>query len=107
MGKGFNNHFRKEKCTYSFLLTKVLELDGVSVLIQANRWNLPRVLAQLNANTFCVGMWCRRQIWNVEDDDEKAKQDFEFSLFHLETCSFHSILSLFSQPPAPKLFLRA
>lgn len=33
VGKGFNNHFRKEKCTYSFLLTKVLELDGVSVQI--------------------------------------------------------------------------
>lgn len=64
--------------------------------IRANRWNLPRVLAQLNANTFCVGMQCRRWIWEVEDDDEKVKQAFEFSLFHLETPSFHSILSLFS-----------
>lgn len=64
--------------------------------IRANRWNLPRVLSQLNANTFCVGMQRRRWIWEVEDDDEKVKQDFEFSLFHLETPSFHSILSLFS-----------
>lgn len=94
MGKGFNNHFRKEKCTYGFLLTKVL--DGLSVPIHANRWNLPRVLAQLNADTFCVGMKCRRQIWEVEDDDEKANLDFEFSFFHMETPSFHSILSLFS-----------
>lgn len=96
MGKGFNNHFRKEKYTYSFLLTEVLELDGLTVSIHAKRWNLPRVLDQLNANTFCVEMWYRRQIWEVKNDDEKAKRDFEFSLFHLETPSFHSILGIFS-----------
>lgn len=101
MGKGFNNHFRKEKCTYSFLLTKVLELDGVSVFIQANRWNLPRVLAQLNANTFLLGCGVEDRYGTLKMMMKRPNKILNFLcfiwkhvLFTQFSASFHSPLLL-------------
>jgi len=107
MERVFNNHVRKEKSTYSFLVTEVLELDGVSG--QTHLLNKPtnRIFEKwmlfMKTGGICQKFWPRLiqthcvGVQGVEEDDGKVKQDFKilnllsFSiLFGNIIFSFHS-----------------